>query len=201
MQAAQIVNEAWKDPDWGALVWLTMVTGHRRGELCGIWWRHIDLDNGVLHLEKSIGQWGRSPSVKQLAQEHEVSVSTAQRAVRLLDEWGLVRVATGRATLVQPRASADPSVETVAEAPDVTVETLAVGQGQQPLDLEVRRLGTTVATLQTNADPADAAVLHRLLVGAMKRDGADLAAVDEYELVVRLASDSVVMTTYVAAAA
>ncbi|MGB8257058.1 MAG: integrase, partial [Pseudonocardiaceae bacterium] len=26
-EAARIVNEAWKDPDWGALIWLAMTTG------------------------------------------------------------------------------------------------------------------------------------------------------------------------------
>ncbi len=138
------------------------------------------------------------PAIKQLAREHEVSVATAQRAVRLLDEWGLVRVATGRPTLVQPRASEDPGMEAVTEAPDITVESLAVSEGQQPLDLEVRRLGATVASLQTNADPADTTTLHRLLVGAVKRDGADLAAIDDYELLVRPVGGSVVMATYVA---
>jgi DNA-binding transcriptional regulator YhcF (GntR family) len=38
------------------LIWLTMVTGFRRGELCAIRWRHLDLDAGVLILERSIGQ-------------------------------------------------------------------------------------------------------------------------------------------------
>ncbi len=55
-QAARILNEAWKDPDWAVLIWLTMVTGFRRGELCAIRWRHLDLAAGVLTLEKSIGQ-------------------------------------------------------------------------------------------------------------------------------------------------
>jgi hypothetical protein len=35
-QAVRILNEAWQDPDWAMLVWLTMVTGFRRGELCAI---------------------------------------------------------------------------------------------------------------------------------------------------------------------
>ncbi|MFD1533583.1 hypothetical protein [Pseudonocardia aurantiaca] len=34
-EAARILNESWSDPDWAVLVWLTMVTGFRRGELCG----------------------------------------------------------------------------------------------------------------------------------------------------------------------
>jgi integrase len=33
-----------------------MVTGFRRGELCAIRWRHLDLTAGVLVLERSIGQ-------------------------------------------------------------------------------------------------------------------------------------------------
>ncbi|MBV8993506.1 MAG: tyrosine-type recombinase/integrase [Pseudonocardiales bacterium] len=55
-EAARILTEAWKDPDWAVLIWLTMVTGFRRGELCAIRWRHLDLAAGVLTLEKSIGQ-------------------------------------------------------------------------------------------------------------------------------------------------
>lgn len=56
-EAAQILDEAWKrDPVWGLLVWLVMVTGQRRGELCAIRWGDLDLDRGVLTLARSIGQ-------------------------------------------------------------------------------------------------------------------------------------------------
>jgi integrase len=55
-QAARILSEAWQDPDWAMLIWLTMVTGFRCGELCAIRWRHLDLAAGVLMLERSIGQ-------------------------------------------------------------------------------------------------------------------------------------------------
>jgi len=41
-----------------------MVTGVRRGELRGIRWRHIDLDCGVLTLERSIGQCSGQTSEK-----------------------------------------------------------------------------------------------------------------------------------------
>jgi integrase/DNA-binding transcriptional regulator YhcF (GntR family) len=57
-EAARILAEAWSDPEWGTLVWLAMVTGMRRGELCGIRWRHVDLEGGVLALDRSIGQRG-----------------------------------------------------------------------------------------------------------------------------------------------
>ncbi|WP_234027796.1 tyrosine-type recombinase/integrase [Pseudonocardia dioxanivorans] len=55
-EAARIVDEAWRDPDWGMLVWLTMTTGARRGELCAIRWSDLDLDEGVLNLRRSIRQ-------------------------------------------------------------------------------------------------------------------------------------------------
>ncbi|MFI6331980.1 tyrosine-type recombinase/integrase [Micromonospora chersina] len=51
--AARILKEAWRDPDWGALVWLAMTTGARRGELCALRWHHLDLDAGVLTLRRS----------------------------------------------------------------------------------------------------------------------------------------------------
>ncbi|PSL08193.1 DNA-binding transcriptional regulator YhcF (GntR family) [Haloactinopolyspora alba] len=159
----------------------------------------VDLRDRIYAGELAIGM--PIPSVKQLARDHDVSVSTAQRAVRLLEEWGLVRVATGRPTLVQPRADTEPQ-EPVTEQTNVETEPPgATGDGVQPVDLEVRKLGATVATLRTSADPADATVLHRLLVGAVKRDSAELAAIDEYELVVRRAGHATVVTTYVAATA
>ena len=54
-QAARIVSEAWKDPDWGMFVWLAMTTGARRGELCALRWNRID-DAGVLEIRSSIAQ-------------------------------------------------------------------------------------------------------------------------------------------------
>ena len=45
-QAARIVAESWRDPDWGALVWTAMTTGIRRGELCAIRLSSLDLASG-----------------------------------------------------------------------------------------------------------------------------------------------------------
>jgi integrase len=55
-EAADILAAAWADQDWGTLVWLAMVTGMRRGELCGLRWRDVDLEVGLLALSRSIGQ-------------------------------------------------------------------------------------------------------------------------------------------------
>jgi integrase len=50
------------------LVWLAMVTGSRRGELCGLRWREVYLGGGVLTFRQSQGklagrQWQRSVGV------------------------------------------------------------------------------------------------------------------------------------------
>jgi integrase len=61
-EAARIVNEAWRDPDWGVFVWCAMTLGARRGELCALHWEHVDLDNGVVTFRRAMsldenGEW------------------------------------------------------------------------------------------------------------------------------------------------
>ncbi|HEV2783239.1 MAG TPA: tyrosine-type recombinase/integrase [Actinophytocola sp.] len=41
-----IINEAWRDQDRGALIWIAMTTGARRGELCALRWNDIDFAPG-----------------------------------------------------------------------------------------------------------------------------------------------------------
>ncbi len=55
-EAARIIEESWKDPDWGALVWTAMTTGARRSELCAIRLHSVDLDEGreTLWLRRAI---------------------------------------------------------------------------------------------------------------------------------------------------
>lgn len=55
-QAARISSAAWRDPDWGMLVWLAMMTGARRGELCALRWHHLDFSTGILTIRASIAQ-------------------------------------------------------------------------------------------------------------------------------------------------
>jgi integrase len=57
-QAAQIVMQAWADPEWGMLVWLAMTTGARRGELCALRWDRVDFATGVLTIRTSVAQSG-----------------------------------------------------------------------------------------------------------------------------------------------
>ncbi len=64
-EVGRLTAEAFRlDPDWDALVWLTMVTGARRGELCALRWRHVDLDRDV------VTSWGQCGCRQQLHTNH-----------------------------------------------------------------------------------------------------------------------------------
>ncbi len=53
-EAARLLAEAWKDPDWGAFVWTAMTTGARRGELCAILRGDVDLKAKVLRVQTGL---------------------------------------------------------------------------------------------------------------------------------------------------
>ncbi len=53
-EAAKLSEEAFQmDEDWGALVWLAMTTGMRRGELVALRFSRLDLDSGVIDLRRN----------------------------------------------------------------------------------------------------------------------------------------------------
>jgi integrase len=53
-EAARFVEEATRqDPEWGLYLWLALITGARRGELCALRWTHIDLDTGVVTIRRN----------------------------------------------------------------------------------------------------------------------------------------------------
>ncbi len=80
-QAARIAAEAWKDPPWGMLVWLAMMTGTRRGELCALTWNQLDFATGILTISSSIAQNG--------GRTWEKGTKTHQRRRVALDEQTL----------------------------------------------------------------------------------------------------------------
>jgi integrase len=55
-EAARLLDAAWTDPEWGLLLWLTMLTGPRRGEISALRWRHVDFDRGLLTIHRSNAQ-------------------------------------------------------------------------------------------------------------------------------------------------
>jgi len=51
----RFLSALWADnPDLGTLVWLAMVTGARRGELCGLRWSHLRPEDGFLAISRSL---------------------------------------------------------------------------------------------------------------------------------------------------
>ncbi|GAA1843794.1 hypothetical protein GCM10009836_23930 [Pseudonocardia ailaonensis] len=88
-EAARILNASWEDPDWAVLVWLTMVTGARRGELCALRWDDVDLVTGTLRVQRSIAElktetWEKDTKTHQhrrIALDPEsITLLTAHRA-------------------------------------------------------------------------------------------------------------------------
>jgi integrase len=86
-QAARILKEAWQDQDWAILIWLTMVTGFRRAELCAIRWRHLDLTAGVLMLERSIGQRSGRTWEKDTKTHQHRRIALDPETLSLLSEY------------------------------------------------------------------------------------------------------------------
>ena len=84
--AARILTEAWKDPEWGAFLWLAMTVGARRGELCALRRRHVDLDAAVLTIEISVS--GRRSATRQKdTKTHQMRrVALAAESVEILRE-------------------------------------------------------------------------------------------------------------------
>lgn len=77
-EAAAIIGVAWRDPEWGLLLWLVMVTGMRRGELSALRWRHIDLRTGTILIQRANSQ------VKSVVREK--STKTQQQRRVAIDE-------------------------------------------------------------------------------------------------------------------
>ncbi len=80
VDAARLVTQAWHDgPEWGVFVWMAMTTGARRGEICALRWRHIDLEHAIVTIEASVVQLGSKWSEKR-TKTHQM------RRVTLSDE-------------------------------------------------------------------------------------------------------------------
>lgn len=82
-EASRLLQEAFKDPDWGAFVWTAMTTGARRGELCALTREDLDLNARLLSVRKGLKpvdrQW-----VRRDTKTHQ------QRRIALDDETAAV---------------------------------------------------------------------------------------------------------------
>ena len=87
-EAARLVEQAWEDPDWGMLVWLTMTTGARRGEVCALRWSQVDLATGVVTLSRAIAQDGMHREEKDTkTHQHRRIVLDPETVVALTEHW------------------------------------------------------------------------------------------------------------------
>lgn len=53
-QVAEVLAAAEEDPEFAMFLRLSVTTGARRGELCGLRWSDVDFDRGTLRIERSI---------------------------------------------------------------------------------------------------------------------------------------------------
>lgn len=86
-EAAALISDAWSsDPEWGLLLWLTMLTGSRRGELCGLRWRHVDFERGILTVERSGTKTKSGVEDKETKTERTRRLAIDAETLRLLAE-------------------------------------------------------------------------------------------------------------------
>src|SRR5205823_6175862 len=85
-EAAALLNAAWTDPDWGLLLWLTMVTGLRRGELSALRWSHVDFDRACLLVRRSNAQSKAGVTEKETKTGQHRRVALDPRTIALLTE-------------------------------------------------------------------------------------------------------------------
>jgi integrase len=82
-----IVNEAFRDPTWGMLVWLSMTSGARRGELCALRFDRLDLNRAVLSIRTSIAQDGGETWEKGTKTHQQRRITLDQTTVALLGAY------------------------------------------------------------------------------------------------------------------
>jgi integrase len=85
-EAAALLNDAWSDPEWGLFLWLTMLSGARRGEVCALRWVDVDVDRATLWVPASISQTKAGLARKSTKSEKGRRVSLDPYTLGLLEE-------------------------------------------------------------------------------------------------------------------
>lgn len=136
-EAGRILEEASKDPDWGAFVWTAMTTGARRGELCALWREDLDLDAKVLHVAHSMKlidkRWVRldtkSHQQRRIALDDdtvEILREHLARADAVAEHLGIEIGANGYLFTLSPDASAAMNPDTVTQRYDRMAKRLGI---------------------------------------------------------------------------
>lgn len=88
-----ILNALEKEPiKWRCLIHLLIVTGCRRGEICGLTWSQVDLDHGVIHICQSLlasdcGTYTDTPKTP----ESQRYIKIPPETVHLLQQYALAQ--------------------------------------------------------------------------------------------------------------
>jgi integrase len=85
-EAAAIIGASWRDPEWGLLLWLVMVTGMRRGEISALRWRHVDLRNGVVLIQRANAQPRAGVKEKTTKSQQQRRLALDELTVALLTD-------------------------------------------------------------------------------------------------------------------
>jgi integrase len=85
-EAARILDEAWKDPDWATFLWTAMTSGARRGELCALRRSHLDKATGILWVPTSVSGSRRTMREKDTKTHQRRRVALDRETVALLTE-------------------------------------------------------------------------------------------------------------------
>ncbi|MFF1722735.1 hypothetical protein [Streptomyces sviceus] len=79
-EADLVLNTAWqRDLDWGTFLFITMVTGSRRGEICALRWSDINLDRLELFVKHSNN--GRGIKDTKTHQRRKQAIDVITRSV------------------------------------------------------------------------------------------------------------------------
>jgi integrase len=145
-EAAALLNTAWVDPEWGLLLWLTMITGSRRGEVSALRWRHVDFDRTVLWIHRSNAQ--TKAGIK------EKETKTGQRRKVALDPYTTELLKAHR-KLWEQRCAAlgcalDPDAFLFSPAPDGSMPHAprAISQRYRRMTIKLKLRSTRIHSLR-----------------------------------------------------
>lgn len=85
-EAARIVEDAFSDLGWGALVWLAMTSGARRGELCALRWSAVDLEIGTAVIDSSVAQVDSRTWIKSTKTHQQRRIALDSATVEIMRE-------------------------------------------------------------------------------------------------------------------
>jgi integrase len=85
-EAAALISAAWSEPDWGLLLWVTMISGMRRGEVSALRWQHVNLATATLTVQRANAHPRSGVKEKQTKTRQQRRIAIDPQTVALLLE-------------------------------------------------------------------------------------------------------------------